>query len=183
MIFTETKLKGAYLIDLNRISDERGFFSRRWCAKEFALHGLNPAVVQVNIGHNVKKGTVRGMHFQTAPNAEVKLVYCSRGALYDVIVDLREGSPTKGQWFGVELTGENARMLYVPEGFAHGYQTLEDETDLVYQTSQFYAKESATGVRFNDPAFGIVWPLPVSVVSSGDQGWADYHKEAREAHE
>ena len=183
MIFAETKLKGAYLIDLNRISDERGFFSRRWCAKEFALHGLNPAVVQVNIGHNVKKGTVRGMHFQTAPNAEVKLVYCSRGALYDVIVDLREGSPTKGQWFGVELTGENARMLYVPEGFAHGYQTLEDETDLVYQTSQFYAKESATGVRFNDPAFGIVWPLPVSVVSSGDQGWADYHKEAREAHE
>ncbi|MBK9948853.1 MAG: dTDP-4-dehydrorhamnose 3,5-epimerase [Nitrospira sp.] len=182
MIFHETKLKGAYLIDLDRISDERGFFSRRWCAKEFARHGLNPAVVQVNIGHNIKKGTVRGMHFQIDPNREVKLVYCSRGSLYDVIIDLREGSPTHGQWIGAELTAENARMLYVPEGFAHGYQTLEDETDLVYQTSQFYAKESASGVRFNDPAFDIVWPLPVSTVSSGDQGWSDYKKEARKAH-
>lgn len=175
MIFTETKLKGAYIIDLDRISDERGFFSRRWCAKEFALQRLNPSVVQVNIGHNIKKGTVRGMHFQIEPNAEVKLVYCSRGALYDVIIDLREESPTRGQWFGVELTADNARMLYVPEGFAHGYQTLEDETDLVYQTSQFYAKESATGVRFNDPTFGIAWPLPVSTISSGDQRWPDYH--------
>jgi dTDP-4-dehydrorhamnose 3,5-epimerase len=174
MIFTETKLKGAYLIDLKGISDERGFFARRWCAREFASQGLNPAVVQVNIGHNAKKGTVRGMHFQLAPNAEVKLVYCSRGSLYDVIIDLREGSPTKGQWFGVELTADNGRMLYVPEGFAHGYQTLENETDLVYQTSQFYAKESATGVRFNDPAFGIVWPLQVSLMSSGDQCWPDY---------
>jgi dTDP-4-dehydrorhamnose 3,5-epimerase len=176
MIVTETKLKGAYLIDLERISDERGFFARRWCAREFALHGLNPTVVQVNIGHSTKRGTVRGMHFQVAPNAEVKLVYCSRGALYDVIIDLREGSPTRGQWFSVELTAENGRMLYVPEGFAHGYQTLEDETDLVYQTSQFYVKESATGVRFNDPAFGIVWPLPVSIISRGDQCWPDYLK-------
>lgn len=182
MIFTETKLKGAYLIDLEKISDERGFFSRRSCAKEFALQGLNPAVVQVNIGHNAKKGTVRGMHFQVAPNAEVKLVYCTRGALYDVIIDLREGSPTQGQWFGVELTADNSRMLYVPEGFAHGYQTLEDETDLVYQASQFYAKESATGVRFNDPAFGIVWPLSVSLISSGDRLWPDYPGEASKRH-
>lgn len=174
MIFEETKLKGAYLIDLERISDERGFFSRHWCAREFASNGLNQAVAQVNIGHNAKKGTVRGMHYQVIPNAEAKLVHCSRGALYDVIIDLREGSPTKGQWFGVELTADNGRMLYVPEGFAHGYQTLEDETDLVYQTSQFYAKESATGVRFNDPAFEIVWPLPVSLISSGDQRWPDY---------
>lgn len=178
MIFTETKLKGAYLVDLEKISDNRGFFSRRWCAREFTSHGLNPAVVQVNMGHNIKKGTVRGMHFQVAPNAEVKLVYCSKGALYDVIIDLREGSATKGQWFGVELTADNGRMLYVPEGFAHGYQSLEDETDLVYQASQFYVKESATGVRFNDPAFGIVWPLPVNIVSSGDQCWLDYHTEA-----
>lgn len=177
MIFTETKLKGAYLVDLERMSDERGFFSRRWCAREFAAHGLNPAVVQVNIGHNAKKGTVRGMHFQIAPHAEVKIVHCSRGALYDVIIDLREGSPTKGQWFGAELTADNGRMLYVPEGFAHGYQTLEDETDLVYQTSQFYAKESATGVRFNDVAFGIDWPLPVSMISCGDQRWPDYGKD------
>ena len=158
MIFAETKLKGAYVIDLERVTDERGFFARRWCAKEFSSHGLSPAVVQVNIGHNIKKGTIRGMHFQITPFAEVKVVYCSRGAVYDVIVDLRDGSPTKGQWIGAELTAENGRMLYVPEGFAHGYQTLEDETDLVYQTSQFYANEAANGVRYNDPAFGITWP-------------------------
>lgn len=177
MIFTETKLKGAYIIDLERVTDERGFFARRWCARELASHGLNPAVVQVNVGHSGKKGTVRGMHFQVAPHAEVKIVYCSRGALYDVIIDLRDGSPTKGQWVGVELTSNNGRMLYAPEGFAHGYQTLEDATDLVYQTSQFFAKEAAKGVRFDDPAFGIAWPLPVSVISGVDQGWPDYERE------
>ncbi len=174
MIFTETKLKGAYVIDLERVSDERGFFARRWCAKEFSSHGLSPIIVQANVGHNAKRGTIRGMHFQIAPHAEVKVVHCSRGVLYDVIVDLRDGSPTRGQWIGAELTADNGRMLYVPEGFAHGYQTLEDETDLVYQTSQFYAKESAKGVRYNDPAFAIAWPLPVSVVSSGDANWPDY---------
>jgi dTDP-4-dehydrorhamnose 3,5-epimerase len=114
------------------------------------------------------------MHFQIAPYAEVKVVHCSRGSLYDVIIDLRDGSPTRGQWVGVELTANNGRMVYVPEGFAHGYQTLEDETDLVYQTSQFYAKEAAKGVRYNDPAFAIAWPLPVSIVSSGDTNWPDY---------
>ena len=174
MIFTETKLKGAYIIDLERVTDERGFFARRWCAKEFSSHGLSPAVVQVNVGHSIKKGTIRGMHFQVAPQAEVKVVYCSRGSLYDVIIDLRDGSPTKGQWVGAELTAENGRMVYVPEGFAHGYQTLEDGTDLVYQTSQLYAKEAARGVRYNDPAFGIAWPLPAGVVSVGDKNWADY---------
>ena len=174
MIFTETKLKGAYVIDLERVTDERGFFARRWCVKEFSSHGLSPAIVQVNIGHSATRGTIRGMHFQTAPHAEVKVVYCSRGALYDVMIDLRDGSPTKGQWVGAELTADNGRMLYVPEGFAHGYQTLEDETDLVYQTSQFYAKEAANGVRYNDPAFGIPWPLPVSIVSSGDKNWPDH---------
>ncbi len=174
MIFTETKLKGAYIIDLERVTDERGFFARRWCAKEFSSHGLSLAIVQVNIGHSAKKGTIRGMHFQTAPFAEVKVVHCSRGALYDVIIDLRDGSPTKGQWVGAELTADNGRMFYVPEGFAHGYQTLEDETDLVYQTSQLYAKEAAKGVRYNDPAFGITWPLPVSIISSGDKNWPDF---------
>jgi dTDP-4-dehydrorhamnose 3,5-epimerase len=174
MIFTETKLKGAYAIDLERVTDERGFFARCWCAKEFSSHGLSPAIVQVNIGHSAKRGTIRGMHFQTAPYAEVKVVHCSRGALYDVIIDLRDGSPTKGQWVAAELTADNGRMVYVPEGFAHGYQTLEDETDLVYQTSQLYAKEAAKGVRYNDPAFGIIWPLPVSIVSSGDMSWPDY---------
>lgn len=174
MIFTETKLKGAYLIELDRVTDERGYFARRWCTKEFSSHGLSPIVAQVNIGHSAKKGTVRGMHFQTAPHAEVKVVYCSRGSLYDVIIDLRNGSPTKGRWVGMELTADNGCMLYVPEGFAHGYQTLEDDTDLVYQTSQFYAKESATGVRYNDSGFGITWPLPVSIVSSMDTHWPDY---------
>jgi dTDP-4-dehydrorhamnose 3,5-epimerase len=174
MIFTETKLKGAYVIDLERVTDERGFFARYWCAKEFSSHGLSSAIAQVNIGHNAKRGTIRGMHFQIAPYAEVKVVHCIRGSLYDVFIDLRDGSPTMGQWVGVELTANNGRMVYVPEGFAHGYQTLEDETDLVYQTSQFYAKEAAKGVRYNDRAFGIAWPLPVSVVSSGDKNWADY---------
>jgi dTDP-4-dehydrorhamnose 3,5-epimerase len=174
MIFTETKLKGAYVIDLERVADERGFFARSWCVREFAAHGLNHAVVQVNFGHSARKGTLRGMHFQVAPYAEAKVVHCSRGALYDVIIDLREGSPTKGQWVGMELTADNRRMFYVPEGFAHGYQTLEDNTDLVYQTSQFYAKDAARGVRYNDPTFGIAWPLSVSVISTGDKGWPDY---------
>jgi dTDP-4-dehydrorhamnose 3,5-epimerase len=174
MIFTETKLQGAYVIDLERVTDERGFFARRWCAKEFSSHGLSPVIVQANVGHSARMGTIRGMHFQVAPYAEVKVVHCSRGSLYDVIIDLRDGSPTRGQWVGVELTADNGRMLYVPEGFAHGYQTLEDETDLVYQTSQFYAKDAAKGVRYNDPEVGIVWPLPVSIVSSGDSSWPDY---------
>ena len=171
MIFTETRLKGAYIIDPERVTDERGYFARRWCAKEFSLHGLSPVVVQVNIGHSMRKGTVRGMHFQAAPHAEVKIVYCCRGALYDVIVDLREGSSTKGHWIGVELTADNGRMVYVPEGFAHGYQTLMDETDLVYHTSQYYSKEAATGVRYNDPVFNITWPIGVDVVSQADQAW------------
>ena len=178
MIFSETKLKGAYILDLERATDERGYFARRWCVRECADHGLNASVVQVNVGHSRRRGTLRGMHFQVAPHAEVKTVHCSRGALYDVIVDLREDSPTKGQWIGVELTAENGRMLYVPEGFAHGYQTLMDETDLVYQTSQFYVKEAAKGVRYDDPAFAIQWPLPVSVISSGDRSWPDYHGDA-----
>ena len=174
MNFTEMKLKGAFVIDIERREDQRGFFARAWCQNEFEAHGLVTGFVQANIGFSYKKGTVRGMHFQTVPYAEVKVVYCSRGALYDVIVDLRDGSPTRGQWIGAELTAGNGRMFYVPEGFAHGYQTLEDKTDLVYQTSQFYAKEAAKGVRYNDPAFGITWPLPVSIVSSGDMNWPDY---------
>ena len=176
MIFTETKLAGAFIIDLEKVKDERGFFARCWCQKEFSAHGLNPTIVQVNIGHSTVRGTLRGMHFQVAPYAEVKVVYCSRGALYDVIVDVREGSPTRGQWVGVELTADNGRMLYVPEGFAHGYQTLEDETDLVYHTSQFYSKDAAKGVRYNDPAFNIPWPLPISVISAGDKQWPNFYR-------
>ncbi len=166
------ELKGAHAINLERVTDERGFFARRWCAKEFLSHGLSPAIVQVNIGHSAnKRGTIRGMHSQYA---EVKVVYGSRGALYNVIVDLRDGPSAKGLWVGAELTADNGRMLYVPEGFAYGYQTLEDETDLVYQTSQLYAKEAAKDVRYNDPAFEITWPLPASIVSVEDANWPDY---------
>jgi dTDP-4-dehydrorhamnose 3,5-epimerase len=174
MIITETRLNGVCIIELEKVMDERGYFARCWCVKEFSAHGLNPAVAQVNVGHSVRRGTVRGMHFQMAPYAEVKVVHCSRGALYDVVLDLREGSPTRGQWVGIELTAENGRRVYVPEGCAHGYQTLADETDLVYQTSQFYTKEAAWGVRYNDPAFKIEWPLPVSVISAGDRAWPDF---------
>lgn len=174
MIFTEASLKGAYIIDLEKRADDRGFFARRWCAREFSSHGLSPDIAQVNVGHSVRRGTLRGMHFQIAPYAEVKVVHCSRGALYDVIVDLRDESPTRGQWLGVELTAENGRMLYVPPGFAHGYQTLQDATDLVYRTSQFYERDAARGVRYDDPAFGITWPVPVTAISAEDRAWPDY---------
>jgi dTDP-4-dehydrorhamnose 3,5-epimerase len=174
MNFTETTLKGACIIDPKRIEDERGFFARGWCRNEFEAHALNPAMVQLNIGFNHARGTLRGMHFQKAPMAEAKLVRCTKGALYDVIVDLRRDSPTHGQWLGVELTEENRRMIYVPEGFAHGYQTLADRTEVHYLTSQFYAPEHAAGVRFDDPAFGIRWPLPVAVISSQDRNWPPY---------
>lgn len=174
MNFTETKLKGAYLVDLQRIEDERGFFARGWCQNVFRSHNLNPNMVQLNVGFNHKRGTVRGMHFQKAPWEEAKLVRCTRGAILDVIIDLRCDSPTYAQWLGVELTEENHRMLYSPEGFAHGYQTLADKTEIYYQTSQFYAPEFATGVRFDDPAFGIAWPLPVEMISDQDLNWPTY---------
>jgi len=174
MIFVETELPGAYLIELERREDQRGYFARAWCEREFAVHGLETRFVQVNLGHNLRRGTVRGMHFQRAPYAEVKLVRCTRGALYDVIIDLRPESPTYRRWIGVELSAANGRALYVPRGFAHGYQTLEDNTDLMYQTSEFYVAEAARGVRYNDPAFGIAWPLAVSLVSEADANWQEY---------
>jgi dTDP-4-dehydrorhamnose 3,5-epimerase len=174
MIFVETALKGAYVIDLKRIEDERGFFARVFCQNEFRAHHLNPNMVQINAAFSHRRGTVRGMHFQKAPWEEAKLVRCTRGAIYDVIVDLRQDSPTRGRWLGVELTEENRKMVYVPEGFAHGYQTLAEQTEIYYQTSQFYAPEYATGVRFDDPALGIVWPLSVEVISDQDRGWPAY---------
>ena len=174
MTFAEAALPGAWIIDLQRIEDERGFFARGWCRKEFEAHGLNPDLVQLNVAFNLRRGTVRGMHFQRPPWEEAKLVRCIRGAIFDVIVDLRPNSPARGRWLGVELTQDNRRMLYLPEGFAHGYQTLADDTEIQYQTSQFYAPESATGVRFDDPALGIQWPLPVSVVSDQDRKWPEY---------
>ncbi len=169
MEFIETKLKGAFLIAPQNIVDHRGFFARAWCREELASHGLNGDMVQLNVGFNQKKGTLRGLHFQVPPHAEAKLVRCIRGAMFDVMVDLRRDSPTKGEWFGAELTAENRLMLYVPAGFAHGYQTLVDETEMFYLTSAAYVASAARGVRYD--AFGIEWPLPVSVISSADQTW------------
>ncbi|MDD2901691.1 MAG: dTDP-4-dehydrorhamnose 3,5-epimerase [Syntrophales bacterium] len=171
MIFTELRLPGAFLIHQERAEDARGFFARFWCTREFAAHGLNPALVQCNLSFNVKKGTLRGLHYQKAPNGEAKLVTCFQGAIYDVIVDLRPDSPTYGQWLAVELTGENLLSLYIPEGLAHGFQTLEDRTLVFYQMSEFYQPDSAMGVRWDDPLFGIVWPMEVTTISSKDNSY------------
>lgn len=174
MMFTETTLGGAYLIDLERREDDRGFFARCWCREEFEQHGLNPSLVQINVGFSGKKGTLRGMHYQAAPDAEVKVVRCTSGAIFDVIIDLRPDSETHKQWFGAELNSRNRRMLYVPEGFAHGYQTLEHDSEMYYLTSKPYAPESARGCRHDDSSFRIEWPLPISGISDADSSWPDY---------
>lgn len=169
MISTETALKGAFIIEPDRIDDERGFFARIWSEEDFAARGLNPKVVQCNSSFNKRRGTLRGMHYQIPPHEEAKLVRCTAGAIYDVIIDLRRDSPTWAKWIGVELTSSNRLMLYVPEGFAHGFQTLEDDTDVSYQMSEYYHPELARGVRWDDPAFDIKWPLPISVISERDR--------------
>ena len=174
MLFTETKLKGAFVLEIEKREDNRGFFARTFCQNEFRAHGLNPLVVQCNIAYNKKKGTLRGMHFQNAPHAENKLVRCTRGAIHDVIIDLRPHSPTYKQWVSAELTEDNHKLLYVPEGFGHGYQTLTETAEVIYQVSQFYAPESASGVRHNDPAFNITWPLAVAAISDLDKNWPDF---------
>lgn len=171
MLFTETKLKGAFIIDLELKSDDRGFFARTFCAKEFEAHGLKPAVSQCNLSFNHKAGTLRGMHYQVTPACETKLVRCTRGAVYDVIIDLRPDSPTYRQHIGVELSADNRRALYVPEMFAHGYQTLTDDAEVVYQVTEFYTPGYERGARYNDPAFGIEWPMPVAVISDKDANW------------
>ena len=174
MIIEETALRGAYLISLVPIADERGFFARSWCREEFRARGLNPDLVQCNISFNRRKGTLRGMHYQAEPNAEVKLVRCTRGACYDVIIDLRRNSPTFRHWLAVELTSENRRMLYIPEGFAHGFQTLVDETEVQYQMSTFFVPDAARGVRWDDPAFGIEWPEADRIMSAKDRNYPDF---------
>lgn len=179
MIFTETKLKGAYIIDIEKREDDRGFFARSWCKNEFQDHGLNPSLVQCNVSFNHKRGTLRGMHYQVLRYAEVKLLRCTRGAIYDVVIDLRPQSPTFSQWLAVDLTAENHRMLYVPEGFAHGFQALADGTEITYQVSQFYTPKAEQGVRYNDPAFAIRWPIAAPVVSKKDRKWPDYEMPAR----
>jgi dTDP-4-dehydrorhamnose 3,5-epimerase len=169
MIFTELQLKGAYLIEPERLEDERGFFARTWCEGEFEARGLNAKLVQCSISFNKKRGTLRGMHYQIAPHEEIKLVRCTMGAIYDVIIDLRESSETFKQWVAVELTAENRWMLYIPKGFAHGFQTLTDDTEVFYQMSEFYYPECARGVRWDDPCFGITWALKPSSISPKDR--------------
>jgi dTDP-4-dehydrorhamnose 3,5-epimerase len=169
MIFTETKLKGAYQIDVKRIEDERGFFGRSFCENEFEQYGLNTNTVQTNVSYSAKKGTLRGMHMQVEPFGETKLVRCTQGSIYDVIVDMRPQSPTFKQWIGVELSGTNYRMLYVPEGFAHGFITLADETHVSYQVTQFYTPSAEQCYRWDDPAFNIQWPMEPSLISSKDE--------------
>ena len=175
MIFTETRLKGAFIIKPQRLEDERGFFARTWCQREFEEHGLNPRLVQCNISFNKKKDTLRGMHYQFEPYPEAKLVRCTMGAVYDVIVDLRPDSPTFKQWLGVELTAKNRLMLYIPEGIAHGFQTLINNVEVFYQMSEFYHPECARGIRWNDPAFGIEWPdVEERIISAMDQAYEDF---------
>jgi dTDP-4-dehydrorhamnose 3,5-epimerase len=179
MRFRELELPGAFLIALDRIEDERGFFARTFCRDEFAEHGLATEIVQANTAFNRRKGTLRGMHFQAAPHEEAKLVRCTRGAVYDVIVDLRRDSPTFTRWVSVELTVENDTMLYVPEGFAHGYQTLEDETETSYLMSQRYEPSAGRGVRWDDPAFGIEWPDEGDrTINERDRTWPDFSPDA-----
>jgi len=177
MIFKETKLKGAYVVECEPIEDDRGFFARAFCREEFERHQLNPCVVQCNISFNRKKGTLRGMHYQAKPYEEARLVRCTRGRIYDVIVDLRRESPGYKQWEAVELTADNRLMLYVPEGFAHGFQTLEDGSEVFYQMSESYAPEYTRGVRWDDPAFGIQWPLDDRLLSVRDQSFPDFNAE------
>lgn len=174
MIFIETKLKGAFIIDAHRIGDERGSFARSYCHRELAEHGMVPDVVQANMSTNNVKGTLRGLHFQRAPHQETKLVRCVRGALYDVIVDLRPGSQTFGDWIGVELSENNQRALFVPRDFAHGFVTLTDNTTAFYMVSQYYSAQSEGGIRWNDPRFNIEWPIQPSVVSQKDACWPDF---------
>jgi dTDP-4-dehydrorhamnose 3,5-epimerase len=174
MIFTETKLPGAFLIEPECLRDERGFFARTWCQRELAAHGLEPRLAQCSVSLNLRRGTLRGMHFQAQPCPEVKLVRCTQGALYDVILDLRPDSVTFKHWVALELDARNHRSLYIPAGCAHGFQTLQDETEILYQISEFYVPELSRGARWNDPAFRIEWPLADPILSARDRAFPDF---------
>jgi dTDP-4-dehydrorhamnose 3,5-epimerase len=171
MIFLPTRIPDAIVLELERLEDDRGFFARTWCRREFTEHGLSTELSQCNVSFNTRQGTVRGMHYQVAPHSGIKLVRCTCGGIYDAIIDLRPDSPTYRQWVAVELTAENRRQLYIPAGFAHGFQTLADGTEVFYQMSEVYHPESARGVRWNDPALGIPWPLEVTVISDRDRAY------------
>jgi len=174
VIFTETALSGAWIIDPERREDDRGFFARVWCGRELTERGLEARVAQCSISWNPRRGTLRGLHYQAAPFEEVKLVRCTRGAIHDVIVDLRPASPTFGRHVAVELSADNRRSLYVPAGFAHGFQTLEDDTEMAYQISEFCVPEAARGVRWNDAALGIRWPIADPIMNERDRGYPDF---------
>jgi dTDP-4-dehydrorhamnose 3,5-epimerase len=174
MIFTRTKINGAFVIEPERLEDERGFFARTLCQESFEAHNINPRLVQCNISFNRTKGTLRGMHYQTFPYQETKLVRCTMGRIYDVIIDLRPESETFKEWLAADLTAENRIMLYIPDGVAHGFLTLSDNTEVFYQMSEFYNPNYARGVRWNDPAFGIQWPTDVQVISDRDQNYPDF---------
>ena len=176
MIWRASSLGGAYIIEVEKVEDDRGFFARSYCREDFVAHGLEPVDVQCNISYNVRAGTLRGMHFQDLPHAEAKLVRCTRGAIRDVIIDLRPESATFCQWSGVDLTADNYRMLYVPRGFAHGFQTLEDHAEVFYQMSHPYSARDARGVRWNDPLFAISWPVAVTTISERDRSYPDFQK-------
>lgn len=174
MRLIETPLAGVVLVEPNRISDERGFFARTFCARSFRDRGLDPAVAQCSVSFNRRRGTVRGMHYQADPHGEAKLVRCTRGAIHDVIVDVRPGSATRGRWYGIDLDADNRRGLFIPAGFAHGFQTLADDTEVFYQISTDYVAEAARGIRHDDPTLAIVWPLAVSVISERDHTLPDF---------
>lgn len=183
MIFTETELKGAFVIEIERREDSRGFFARAFCQHEFEAHGLKPIIAQANLAFNHKSGTLRGMHFQFPPAAETKLVRCTRGAILDIIVDLRPESPTYLQHVEIELNEDNSRALYVPERFAHGYQVLRDKTETSYQVGEFYTPGSEGGLLYSDARLGLQWPLPVTVISEKDRGWRPLDEQEAELKE
>ena len=174
MIFTRMGIEGAYIIEPEPLADERGFFARSFCEEEFRKNGLETEIVQCNISYNKKSGTLRGMHYQIPPFEEAKIVSCTRGSIYDVVLDLRRGSPSYCRWFATELSENNYTMVYVPKGCAHGYLTLEDDCMVYYQMTEFFHPECARGVRWDDPAFGITWPHPAEIISEKDQSYPDY---------
>lgn len=176
MKFTPTPVQGAFVIDVNRIGDSRGYFGRLWCEHEMREQGLVSDIKQSNVGFSPQAGTLRGLHYQTPPHQEVKIVRCTRGRVFDVVLDLRPESPTFKKWYGTELNPDNGSMLYVPKGCATGYLTLEDNSEIYYNTSEFYAPDAATGVRFDDPMFDIQWPGEITVMSDNDKNWPDFSK-------
>ena len=180
MIYTETEIPGVFIVEPEQLTDERGFFARSFCRREFEKQGLNPDLVQCNISFNHKRGTLRGMHYQAAPYEEAKLIRCTMGAIYDVALDLRKDSPTFKNWVSVELTEKSLNMIYIPEGVAHGFQTLEDDTEVFYQMSQFFNPECARGVRWDDPAFSIVWPEEMVIVSMKDSQYKNFYRGSKQ---